>query len=291
MPPKRKLYVKPEALTKEKNSYRANRNSNIQRKIPRLEQFLEGPTRRRVSPEDEDDDFNMEYMPSRSEEELSSTGEDDLEDEVVGSAAEKRMKALGVKLIVPLGEMSGAFEGVNASTFEVELGSHIQRIAPYDKPTWSVVDDGTRETIYMAVSQKFDFGDWKTDQPVNVAVHKLAMHIYREFRSELHKKYKQLLGEGCDPKQYPPDPQRAAQWISMIEHKWKTPEWKNMTKRDARTDDPTNLTNTPERPELEAICTRLGRWAAVGLPEQSGELLDRILSRLVLDFIVLAVGS
>ncbi|KAJ8629241.1 hypothetical protein MRB53_022564 [Persea americana] len=188
---------------------------------------LEGPTRRRVTPEDEDDDFNMEYRPSRSEEELSSSGEDDLEDEfanmvgqgrqrhrsavsqvqraasqhtvpehavsqstvperaasqstvperaasqsteisvraravtdpdlsiahstdssvastsrrvrgkVVGSAAEKRMKALGVKLIVPLGEMSGAFEGVNASTFVVELGSHLRRIAPYDKPTW-----------------------------------------------------------------------------------------------------------------------------------------------------------
>ena len=59
-----------------------------------------------------------------------------------------------------------------------------------------------------------------------MAVHKLAMHIYREFRSELHKKYKQLLGEGHDPRQYPPDPQRAAQWISMIEHKWETPEWK-----------------------------------------------------------------
>ncbi|KAJ8624664.1 hypothetical protein MRB53_033194 [Persea americana] len=325
MPPKRKLYVKPGALTKEKNSYGPNRNSSIQRKIPRLnelgahtlEQALEGPTRRRVTPEDEDDDFNMEYRPSRSEEELSSSGEDDLEDEfanmvgqgrqrhrsavsqvqraasqhtipehavsqstvperaasqstvperaasqsteisarartvtdpdlsiahsmdssvastsrrvrgkVVGSAAEKRMKALGVKMIVPLGEMSGAFEGVNASTFAVELGSHIRRIAPYDKPTWSVVDDGTREAVYMAASQKFDFGDWKTDQPVKVAVHKLAMHIYREFRSELHKKYKQLLGEGCDPKQYPPDPQRAAQWISMIEHKWETPEWK-----------------------------------------------------------------
>ena len=91
MPPKRKLYVKPGALTKEKNSYGANRNSNIQRKIPRLnelgahtlEQALEGPTRRRVTPEDEDDDFNMEYRPSRSEEELSSSGEDDLEDEVI----------------------------------------------------------------------------------------------------------------------------------------------------------------------------------------------------------------
>ena len=71
---------------------------------------------------------------------------------VVGSVAEKRMKALGVKMIVPLGEMSGAFEGVNASTFAVELGSHIQRIAPYDKPTWSVVDDGTREAVYMAAS-------------------------------------------------------------------------------------------------------------------------------------------
>ncbi|KAJ8619863.1 hypothetical protein MRB53_028392 [Persea americana] len=158
MPPKRKLYVKPSALTKEKNSYGANRNSNIQRKIPRLnelgahtlERAPEGPTRHRVSSEDEDDDFNMEYRPSRSEEEFSFSGEDDLEDEVivlqstvperaasqsteisaracaitdpdlssapstdssvastsrrvrgkvVGLAAEKRMKALGVKIV------------------------------------------------------------------------------------------------------------------------------------------------------------------------------------------------
>lgn len=59
-----------------------------------------------------------------------------------------------------------------------------------------------------------------------MAVQKLAMHIYREFRSELHMKYKKLLGEGHDPRQYPPDPQRADQWIWMIEHKWETPEWK-----------------------------------------------------------------
>lgn len=91
MPPKRKLYVKPRALTQEKNSYGVNRNSNIQRKIPRLNELgartlewaLEGPARHRVSLEDEDDEVNMEYKPSRSEEELSSSGEDDLEDEVI----------------------------------------------------------------------------------------------------------------------------------------------------------------------------------------------------------------
>lgn len=91
MPPKRKLYVKPGALTQEKNSYGANRNSNIQRKIPRLnelgarplERALKGPVRRRVSPEEEDDELNMEYRPSRSQEESSSSGEDDLEDEVI----------------------------------------------------------------------------------------------------------------------------------------------------------------------------------------------------------------
>eukprot|EP00268_Persea_americana_P067216 TRINITY_DN9216_c0_g1_i2.p1 TRINITY_DN9216_c0_g1~~TRINITY_DN9216_c0_g1_i2.p1 ORF type:complete len:126 (-),score=8.72 TRINITY_DN9216_c0_g1_i2:827-1204(-) len=88
------------------------------------------------------------------------------------------MKALGGKMNVLLGAMSGAFEGVNASTFTVELGSHIRRIAPYDKPTWVMVDEGTREAVYVAVSQKFDFGWWKTDQVVKKTVHKLAMHIY-----------------------------------------------------------------------------------------------------------------
>ncbi|XXG73483.1 hypothetical protein AAC387_Pa07g2393 [Persea americana] len=98
MPPKRKLYVKPGALTLEKNSYEANRNSNIQKKIPQLnalgarplEQALEGPTRCRVSPEDKDDDVNMEYMPSRSEEELSSSGEDHLKDEFADTAGQGR---------------------------------------------------------------------------------------------------------------------------------------------------------------------------------------------------------
>ncbi|XXG85730.1 hypothetical protein AAC387_Pa11g0760 [Persea americana] len=100
MLPKRKLYVKPGALTQKKNSYEANRNSNIQRKIPRLndlgartlERALEGPARRRVSPEDEDDEVNMEYRPSRSEEELSSSGEDDLEDEFANMAGQGRQR-------------------------------------------------------------------------------------------------------------------------------------------------------------------------------------------------------
>ena len=71
---------------------------------------------------------------------------------VVGSTSKKRMKALGVKLNVPLGEMSRAFEGVNASTFVVDPSSHIRRIAAYNKPTWSMADKGTREAVYMAAS-------------------------------------------------------------------------------------------------------------------------------------------
>ena len=58
------------------------------------------------------------------------------------------------------------------------------------------------------------------------AVGKVAMHIYREFRAELHKAYKKLLEKGHDPKQYPYDTQRAAQWVWLIENKWETPEWK-----------------------------------------------------------------
>lgn len=100
MPPKRKFYVKPGALTLEKNSYGANRNSNIQRKIPRLnelgarllERALVGPARRRVSPEKEDDEVNMEYRPSKSEEESSSSGEDDLEDEFTNMAGQGRQR-------------------------------------------------------------------------------------------------------------------------------------------------------------------------------------------------------
>ena len=59
-----------------------------------------------------------------------------------------------------------------------------------------------------------------------IAVGKLAMHTYREFRAELHKAYKKLLEKGHDLKQYPYDTQRAAQWVWLIENKWETPEWK-----------------------------------------------------------------
>ena len=52
------------------------------------------------------------------------------------------------------------------------------------------------------------------------------MHIYREFRVELHKAYKKLLEKRHGPKQCPYDTQRVAQWIWLIENKWKTPEWK-----------------------------------------------------------------
>ena len=59
-----------------------------------------------------------------------------------------------------------------------------------------------------------------------VAVGRLAMHIYREFRAELHKAYKKMLEKCHDPKQCPYDMQRAAQWIWLIENKWETHEWK-----------------------------------------------------------------
>ena len=51
------------------------------------------------------------------------------------------------------------------------------------------------------------------------------MHIYREFRAELHEAYKKL-EKGHDPKQCPYDMQRVAQWIWLIENKWETPKWK-----------------------------------------------------------------
>ncbi|KAJ8630352.1 hypothetical protein MRB53_023675 [Persea americana] len=145
---------------------------------------------------------------------------------VVGHESEKRMRILGSRISVPLGAQSGAFEGANASTFAIELGSHIRWLAPLHKKTWGAINDGCKEPIFTAAAQKYDFGDWKTDAHVAVVDGRLAMHIYREFRAELHRAYKKLLEKGQDPKQCPYDTQRAAQWIWLIENKWETPEWK-----------------------------------------------------------------
>ncbi|KAJ8644663.1 hypothetical protein MRB53_006411 [Persea americana] len=145
---------------------------------------------------------------------------------VVGHESEKRMRILGSRISVPLGAASAAFEGEYASTFGIELGSHIRRLVPLNKETWAAIDDGCKEAIFTAAAQKYDFGDWKTDARVAIVVGKLAMHTYREFRAELHKAYKKLLEKGHDPKQYPYDTQRAAQWVWLIENKWETPEWK-----------------------------------------------------------------
>ncbi|KAJ8618757.1 hypothetical protein MRB53_014943 [Persea americana] len=135
---------------------------------------------------------------------------------VVGHESEKRMRILGSRISVPLGAASGAFEGEYASTFAIELGSHIRRLVPLNKETWAAIDDGCKEAIFTAAAQKYDFGDWKTDACVAIAVGKLAMHTYREFRAELHKAYKKLLEKGHDPKQYPYDTQRAAQGAIKI---------------------------------------------------------------------------
>ena len=89
--PKENFMSSPEHWPWRKILTRQIEIGNIQKKIPQLnalgarplEQALEGPTRCRVSPEDKDDDANMEYMPSRSEAELSSSGEDHLKDEVI----------------------------------------------------------------------------------------------------------------------------------------------------------------------------------------------------------------
>ncbi|KAJ8637926.1 hypothetical protein MRB53_012193 [Persea americana] len=106
-----------------------------------------------------------------------------------------------------VGASSGAFEGEYASTFAIELGSHIRWLVPLNKETWVAIDDGCKEAIFTAVA--YDFGDWKTDARVAIAVGKLGMHTYREFRAELYKAYKKLLEKGHDPKQYPYDTQRA----------------------------------------------------------------------------------
>ncbi|XXG62579.1 hypothetical protein AAC387_Pa05g0908 [Persea americana] len=131
------------------------------------------------------------------------------------------------------GAASGAFEGEYASTFAIDLGSHIRRLVPLNKETWAAIDDGCKEAIFTAAAQKYDFGDWKTDARVAIAVGKLAMHTYREFRAELHKAYKKLLEKGHDPKQYPYDTQRTAQWVWLIENKWETPEWKRKSQRNS----------------------------------------------------------
>ncbi|KAJ8633079.1 hypothetical protein MRB53_026415 [Persea americana] len=128
------------------------------------------------------------------------------------------MRILDNRIYILLGAQSGAFEGANASTFAIELGSHIRRLAPLHKETWGAIDDGCKEAIFTAAA--------KTDAHVAVAVGRLAMHIYREFREELHRAYKKLLEKGQDPKQCPHDTQRTAQWIWLIENKWETPEWK-----------------------------------------------------------------
>ncbi|XXG47541.1 hypothetical protein AAC387_Pa02g2171 [Persea americana] len=137
------------------------------------------------------------------------------------------------KALLPDGVASAAFEGEYASTFGTELGSHIRRLVPLNKETWAAIDDGCKEAIFTAAAQKYDFGDWKTDARVAIAVGKLAMHTYREFRAELHKAYKKLLEKGHDPKQYPYDTQRAAQWVWLIENKWETPEWKRKSQRNS----------------------------------------------------------
>ncbi|XXG79859.1 hypothetical protein AAC387_Pa09g0838 [Persea americana] len=95
------------------------------------------------------------------------------------------------------------------------------------------------------------------------------MHIYREFRSELHKKYKQLLGEGHDPRQYPPDPQRAAQWISMIEHKWETPEWKQQSHRNSLSRKQVKTTHTSGS---QSFAQRLSITPAEEVPATQAEL-------------------
>lgn len=71
---------------------------------------------------------------------------------VVGHESEKRMRILGSRISVPLGAQSGAFEGINASTFAVELGSHIRRLAPLNKETWGAIDDGCKEAIFTAAA-------------------------------------------------------------------------------------------------------------------------------------------
>ncbi|KAJ8617923.1 hypothetical protein MRB53_014109 [Persea americana] len=245
MPNRRKLYVKPGTLAKKKNAYESARNKNIERNIARMSeigarqlvQALQNPSRRQLSLEDEYDGVDKEYRPSRhSEEELNLSDEEELEDKfahmapgrhrqysaepqvsvpyriasqheiasssrrvqgrVVGHESEKRMRILGRRISVPLGAQLGAFEGANASTFAIELESHIRRLAPLHKETWGAIDDGCKEAIFTAAT---------TDAHVAVAIRRLVMHIYREFRAELHKAYKKLLEKGQDPKQCPYD--------------------------------------------------------------------------------------
>ena len=71
---------------------------------------------------------------------------------VVGHESEKRMRILSSRIYVPLGAQSGAFEGANASTFAIELGSHIHQLAPLHKKTWGAIDDGCKEAIFTAAA-------------------------------------------------------------------------------------------------------------------------------------------
>ena len=71
---------------------------------------------------------------------------------VVGHESEKRMRILDSRISVSLGAQSGAFEGANASTFAIELGSHIRRFAPLHKETWGAIDDGCKEAVFIAAA-------------------------------------------------------------------------------------------------------------------------------------------
>lgn len=86
MTKKRKAYVPPGALSQKKNAYESARNKNIVSNMARMSeigarqlvQAIQNPSRRQLTVEDEHDDVDKEYRPSRSSEE-----EEELEDEVV----------------------------------------------------------------------------------------------------------------------------------------------------------------------------------------------------------------
>ena len=92
MPNKRKVFVKPGALSQKKNAYESARNKNIQLNMARMSeigarqlvQALQNPSQRQRSIEDEHDEVDKEYRPpGPNEEELNSSDEEDDEDEVV----------------------------------------------------------------------------------------------------------------------------------------------------------------------------------------------------------------
>ncbi|XP_058194390.1 uncharacterized protein LOC131311085 isoform X1 [Rhododendron vialii] len=148
-----------------------------------------------------------------------------------GKNMDKVRKELGHPIPVEIDRVARKLVGDHSTAVAAALGEQIRDHAPVRDIRWKAIDFGIKESIVVRVGQTFDIGDYKNDMEARETIDLKCQDLYKEWKSNLCKRYFAMKNKVADPKNHAPYPCKLEDWVFMIENVWETKDWKTKSDR------------------------------------------------------------